>query len=273
MNTPQFTPKTEKRVAIIGTAESWRDTPFNDPTLECWTLNDAYCLGFPRIDRHFELHPLDKMVFRPKSVKVVSKDAIPPGHYMRPEGHIEWLKRQAATIPVYLQNEPPADWPVNARRFPLEQVQAAFGDYWASGPSYMVALAILEGVTELHVYGIHLATEQEYRDQRSNFEHLLGLARGRGITVVMADKSPVLRHPWRYAYEDKPQPAPNPYDAEWKAVQKEKAALVEALVAWPAGKDKTRALARLQRLRVIEMDIQQQLSKRAMGGTLAIQAA
>lgn len=262
-----------KRVAIVGTAESWRNTPWTDPTLEVWTLNDAYCLGFPRIDRYFELHPIDKMTFRKAGQKIVMGKDVKPGWFVRPEGHIEWLKRFAKTNPVYLQAEPDASWPVNAKRFPIEEVDKAFGTYWASGPAYMVAHAIMEGCTEIHVYGIHLATEQEYREQRPNFEHLLGIARGRGITVVMADKSPVMKHPWRYAYDEKPALAENPYTAEWKAVQKEKQQLVTALIDWPSGKDKTQARERLRRLQIAELDIQQQASKRAMGGTLAITVA
>jgi len=261
---------TERRIAIVGTAESWSKAPFADPSVEIWSLNDAYCLGLPRVDRWFELHPLDRMVFRAPGQKVVKASAIPPGSFLRPHGHVEWLKQMATTIPVYLQAAPDDTWPVNARRFPIETVEQTFGTYWASGPSYMVALAMLEGVREIQVWGIHLATEAEYREQRSNFEHLLGIARGRGIRVVMAETSPVLTHPWRYAYDPKPEPTPNPLADEWKAVQKEKAALMEALIAWPKGKDKSRALARWQRLRVIELDMQQQAAKRSMGGTLAI---
>lgn len=264
---------TKKRICIVGTAESWKNAPFDDPTIEIWNLNDGYCLNLPRIDRHFEIHPLDKMVFRSAGQKVVKASDIPPGHYMRPKGHIEWLKKMAQTIPVYLQDEPDASWPVNAKRFPVEQVDATFGTYWASGPAYMVALAILEGVSEIQVYGIHLATEQEYRDQRPNFEHLLGIARGRGITVVMADTSPVMKHGWRYAYEPKPQAPANPDLAEWKSVQKEIKTLTEALITWPAAKDRARPLARLRRLHVIALDIQQQQAKRSMGGTLAITLA
>jgi hypothetical protein len=262
-----------KRICILGTAESWKHAPFNDPTIEIWALNDAYCLNIPRADRWFEIHPLDKMYFRPKGRKLVMEKDIPPGWFVRPEGHIEWLKKFAQTNPVYLQAEPDASWPVNAKRFPIEQVEETFGGYWASGPAYMVALAILEGVTEIQVYGIHLATEQEYRLQRANFEHFLGIARGRGINVIMAPTSPVLTHPWRYAYDDKPAAQANPYAAEWKAVQKEKAALTRELINWPKGKDKTRALARLRRLDVIELDIQNEAAKRSMGGTLAITVA
>lgn len=266
--------KQPKRVCILGTAESWRKAPFADPSIEVWALNDSYCLGLPRVDRYFELHPLDKMVFRPVGRKVVMGKDIPDGWFVRPEGHIEWLKKLAKTHPVYLQAEPDASWPVNAQRFPIERMEAAFGEYWASGPSYMVALAIMEGFTEIQVYGIHLATAEEYRLQRANFEHLLGIARGRGITVIMADASPLMKHPWRYAYDEKPALPENPYDVEWKALQKEKKQLMAALIDWPKGKDNTQARERLRRVQVAELDIQQQLTRRANnGGTLAITVA
>ena len=275
-----------KRCCITGTAESWRQTPWNDPTLEIWSLNDAYSLGFPRASRWFELHPLDRMHFRDPRHRVVHEKDIPKGFYVRPQGHLEWLQKQARTIPVYLQNEPPAGWPANAQRFPIEQVTAAFGaNYWASGPSYMLALAILEGYTEIWITGIHLATAHEYREQRPQWEHLLGRVLGPHVTekaangfrfydgqvrIVLPESCPILHHPWRYAYDDRPQPKLDPMDVEWKAVQKEKAQLVTALVNWPKGKDKAPALARLRRLEIIELDIQQQAGKRQIGGTLAV---
>jgi hypothetical protein len=268
-----------KRCAIVGTAPSWTQTPWDDPSLEIWSLNDAYMSrdatgrGLPRADRWYELHPLDKMWFRPKHKRVIHEDEVTPGFYIRPEGHIEWLKEQAATIPVFLQQDPPEDWPVNAKRFPIEDVDAAFGQYWASGPSYMVAQAMLDGYGEIHVYGIHLSTQQEYIEQRSNFEHLLGIARGKGVTVVMAEQSPVLRHPWKYGYEPRPVPAPDPartaLKEELKAVSTRKHALVQALVTWPRFKSKAAAQDELRRLQVIEMDIQQQLARTRPGALVA----
>lgn len=257
-----------KRVAIVGTAPSWIKTPWDDPTLEIWSLNDAYCNGLRRIDRWFDLHPIDKMFFRKREQKIMRADEVPPGSYVRPEGHIDWLREMAKTIPVYLKDEPPAGWPVNAKRFPIEQMDAEFGTYWASGPSYMVALAMVEGYDEIHVYGIHLSTQQEYIEQRSNFEHLLGIARGRGIKVVMAEDSPVMKHGWRYGYEPRPERKPSEYEIELAQVAKEKNALISALVAWPVGKDKSKELARLQRLQIIELDCKQQLGKRQGYGTL-----
>lgn len=274
-----------KRVCITGTAPNYKQTPWTDPTLEIWSINDAYNLGFPRADRWFELHPFDKMTFRPKTQKFVHPKEIPAGHYIRPEGHVEWLKKQAETIPVYLQNTPPADWPANARRFPIEQVQQAFGeDYWASGPSYMLALAVLDGYTEIWITGINLATEAEYREQRPNWEFLLGRLLGPNVTqskkngfrvydghirIVLPDDCPILKHGWKYAYEPKPTPTPNPYREELRQARTDKAALVTALVNWPVGKDKAQALERLRRLEIVELDCQQMLAKaNASSGTL-----
>lgn len=273
-----------KKAAIVGTFSTWKQAPFNDPSLYIVSLNDAYSLGIPRADEWVEVHPLDKMWFRKKGQKVVDPRQIPEGHYVRPEGHLEWLQKQAQTIPVWLQNDPPNGWPVNAKRLPVEELDAKYGAYWASGPAYILMHLYERGFREFHIYGIHLATEHEYREQRPNFEHLLGrllgpavevtVNKGRrihkgssGVTVILPESCPILAHGWKYAYEPKPVKA-DPDAAEWVAVRAEKQALTKALVNWPKGKDKTKALARLQRLDVIEMDIQQMRAKRQTGGPL-----
>ena len=274
------------RAFIVGTAPSWKKTPWNDPTGRVVGLNDCYALGFPRIDEHYELHPLDKMWFRKKDqIRVYEKD-IPKGHYIRPEGHIEWLKQQAATIPVWLQKEPPADWPVNAARFPVEAVMAEFGsDYWASGPVYEIAHLYMRGCRDFEIYGIHLSTEHEYREQRGNFEFFLGRLLGvqytlstdkaRGIRIyegnvrlVLPVESPILQHGWKYAYEPKPLPAPNPYLDELQRTQKQKRTLEKALIRWPHGQDKAQALEEYDDLEVIELDCQMQLARTQSAGTL-----
>jgi len=275
-----------KRAAIVGTAQSWVLCPWDDPSMYIVGLNDAYALGFKRADEWWELHPLDKMTFRPRKQKMVFKDSIPPGHYVRPEGHIEWLKTQAATIPVWLQKEPEEGWPANAKRFPLEEMEAKYGTYWASGPAYELVSLYERGYREIHIYGIHLATDHERALQRHNFEFLIGKLlgvevreekigelryyHGKDCTIVLPVSSPILQHGWKYAYEPKPTAPSNPYEAEWNATQKEKGQLVKALVNWPAKKDKGPALERLKRLEVIEMDIQNMLQKRQLGGTLTV---
>lgn len=269
-----------KRCCIVGTAPSYRETPWNDPSLEIASLNDAYALGLPRADRWYENHPFDEMWFRPRTMKVVDASLVPPGAYIRPEGHIEWLKKQAETIPVYLQHEPPEGWPANAHRLPIEQIHATFGDdYWASGPSYILAHLYLQGYRDIWITGIHLATEAEYREQRPQFEalinRLLGIDitltkkdgfrfyQGKDLRVVLPQSSPIMQHGWKYAYEKRPQPKPNPYRDELASVAKEKNDLIRALVHWPEGKDRSHAVERLRRLEIIELDCKQMLQKAA----------
>ena len=276
------------RCAVVGTAESWVKTPWDDPSLYIVSLNDAYALGLPRFDEWWEVHPFDKMWFKPNDgSKVVRAEDVPPGAYIRPAGHLDWLREQAKAIPVWLQQEPPADWPPLAQRVPIEELERRFGTYWASGPAYMIAHLYARGFREFHIYGIHLSTEAEYREQRPQLEMLLGRLlgvdewqesrddakglrtyRGAGVTVVLPVESPILQHGWRYAYEPKPAPATNPYAVELKSVQARKVALMSALVRYPDGPTKTQALEELEDLEVAELDCRQMLGRRRQSGTL-----
>ena len=145
--------------------------PWGDRDLHIAALNDAYMLKFPRWDEWCEYHPFDLMHYHTPGVPV-TRDQVPNGHYVRPKGHLEWLKAQAQHVPVWLQSEPPSDWPANAQRLPIEELEKRyFGGaraYWASGPAYMLLHLHARGYREIHIYGIHLATEAEYRKQRPN---------------------------------------------------------------------------------------------------------
>lgn len=269
------------RVAIVGTAASWRQCPWNDPGLFVMSLNDAYTLGLPRADAWWDLHPFDHMYFRPLSQKVVHADDIPPGFYVRPEGHLDRLKDMARSIPVFLQHDPPAGWPAHAQRFPLEAYSAKYASlgmdangkviphpYWASGPAPMVAWAIEQGAEEIQVWGIHLATEHEYREQRPNFERLLGIAEGKGIRVLMAESSPVMKHGWQYAFESKPRP--HPAMERLQRLQQERATLTKRLAVTPRFRSKAGALDRLQRIVALEQDCQQALLHQHLAAPIVV---
>jgi hypothetical protein len=190
----------ERRIAICGTAPTRAAIPYDDPTLEIWALNDMWVLNLTRADRWFDLHPIDKMFFRPQTNKVFEGD-VPAGFFVRPHGHLEWLRKQ--TIPVYVQDAAALGSP-SAVTFPRERCVKEIFPTYCSSPAWMVALALLEGVTELHVYGIHLATEWEYINQRPNFESLLTLAAARGVKVVLPKGCPLMRASHQYAYEEDP---------------------------------------------------------------------
>jgi hypothetical protein len=204
--------KRRKKCAIVGTAGTWRETPWNDPDLDIWTLNDAYMLGFPRIDVHFEMHPLDKFVFRPKDKKFVTHGDIPPGHYLRPEGHLEWLEEASSKDTLIVtQDDPPPSWNM-AVKYPRAEMEQEFEDflwvdktwhrpYASSGPLWMMLLALHMGYEEIGIWGIHLATEREYVEQRPNFEGIIYYAIGKGVKIYLPKTTPICKGTHTYCYE------------------------------------------------------------------------
>lgn len=252
-----------RRAAIVGTAPTWSQTPWDDPGLYIVSLNDAYSLGVPRADAWYDNHPFSKMWFRPKNKTTFREGEIPEGAYVRPEGHLEWLKEKAKTIPVWLQ-DPPTDWPANAQRFPIEEVKRFLNArpdqeaYIASSPSEILAHLVLQGFTEIHIYGIHLATQHEYIKQRPNFEWLLGKVEGMGVRIVIPPECPLLKHTHIYGYEQEPQRPDAAAIKRAKQIQAQINQLGNQLVTWPRFKSKSKELAELTRLRAALRDAQMQ---------------
>jgi hypothetical protein len=220
-----------QRVAIVGTAQSWKLTPWNDPGLKILGLNDAYRLGWPRADEWYDIHPMSKFFYA--QGKHVFAHQIPPGHYARPDDHVAWMSQ--LSIPLWLHEDPPADWR-HARKFPKDAIEAAFGRYMTSTPAWMLAHAIQRGAKEIHIYGIHLATEHEYIEQRPNFEYLIGRVLGNGTMktsthqglrryetqdalVVLPEDAPILQSNFQYAYQTRPNAYLEPLKWEMHKLQ------------------------------------------------------
>jgi hypothetical protein len=243
----------ERRIAICGTAPTRAAIPYDDPTLEIWALNDMWVLNLTRADRWFDLHPINKMYFRPQTNKVFEGD-VPAGFFVRPHGHLEWLRKQ--TIPVYVQDAAALGSP-SARTFPKAEIEAKFGKHFASSPAWMIGLALLEGVTELHIYGIHLATEWEYVKQKPNMTFLLGLAAGLGVKVVLPKGCPLLAESHQYAFEEDPDTPKVALKRKLARLQDEAAFVAKQQKArpWWKGKDPNHR-SRLAFLQAQMMDCQ-----------------
>jgi hypothetical protein len=204
------------------------------------------------------------MWFRPQGQATFKPGEIPEDVYIRPHGHLEWLKEKAKTIPVFLNADPPADWPANARKFPVDDVRGILKArpdqdmYSASSPAPILAHLIVRGFTEIHIYGIHLATEKEYREQRPNFEWLMGKAEAMGVNIVLPPSCPLLKHSHVYAYEHAPKRPDAAALARLRKAQQEFQQLSSTLVRWPRWKSKASELARLTRLKAEIHDAQQQ---------------
>lgn len=181
-----------RKIAIVGTApSSYQRAPFADPEWEIWTCS-ALAMEAPRWDRHFELHEFEE-VARGWTASPETDMAL----------RMEYLKRLSAASEhqrVVLKEREPAI--PQSMAYPREEAREwAQGDYFASTISYMIAMAALEGVQEIGIWGVDMALrEEQYSGQRGSIEYLIGLCRGRGITVTVPPECDLLKLLEPYAY-------------------------------------------------------------------------
>lgn len=171
-----------RKVAIVGSADTSRHlAPCDDPSWEIWTLNDMGPL-LSRIDRLFEIH----------SRAILESEADQISH------EIEWLKAND-TVPVYMAE--PCDWVPMAVEFPTDVLVKEYGTYFTNTVSWMMALALYEGVDVIGLWGVDMAASSEYAAQRPSCEYFIGLARGRGVEVYIPPQSDLLQCAELYGLE------------------------------------------------------------------------
>jgi hypothetical protein len=181
------------KVAIIGMAPSKDEAPYGDPSWEFWGLNNLYqWLPGVKFNRWFEIHELS---INPITHKILRK------------GLSQWRgllineylgNLQSLNIPIYMQDK--CQVVSNAITYPLDNIIDEFGRYFTSTHSWMLALAISMKFKTIGIYGVD-KLEDEYKDSRSCFEYLLGMAKGRGIEVVIAKSCPLLKCDKLYGFE------------------------------------------------------------------------
>lgn len=193
-------PRTAEKVVIVGFApSSMHDASafFGDPNYEIWGLNQLYIV-FPEIQKHatrwFQIHHR------------ASYDA----NVRRDMSHHGWMQ-QVKDFPIYMQ-EQNQDVPMSVP-FPRDMIEEAFNSrYFTNSISWEIALAVLEGFKEIHVYGVDMAQSSEYSFERPSVEYWLGIAAGRGIKVVLPDATDLLKTMWVYPFEN-PSPFRQKIDA------------------------------------------------------------
>ena len=164
-----------EKVCLIGFAESSYEAPWLDRDFEFWglnNLNDYLDTDRRPFTRWFNLH-------RPE-------DMVKDWTSQWPK-HQAWL-RTLRTLPVYTPIVW-ADCPTSVA-YPKEQVERfPFGWYHASSIDWMIALAMLEGFTEIRLYGLNMTETSEPISARACIEFWLGMAVARGIKVVVPEVS------------------------------------------------------------------------------------
>lgn len=164
------------KIALIGSAPSWSQAPFNDPSWEIWACNAR---DYPRIDRYFQFHPDQDLEIYP--------------------GLIDWMK--ARKDPVYLRHAR-ADVPASIT-YPLDTLKAKYGSwFFTSSVAYMLALALeQEGLEEIGLWGITMQDSEEYRAQRPGCHFFLQLAKMRGIKLTVPPDCEMLTDGALYLYD------------------------------------------------------------------------
>jgi hypothetical protein len=171
------------KIALIGTAPSSRMlAPYNDPSWQIWACSPGNQGQLPRVDVWFELH----------------------GNLLWPENasygapYIEWLK--TLPIPVYMQDQ---RYVPNAVTFPMQEMVKEFGkDFFTSSFAWMMALAISKGANEIALYGIDMASRDEYILQRPGFYFFRHVAQQRGIKVSAPHESDIMQPPGLYGFSE-----------------------------------------------------------------------
>lgn len=163
-------------VALIGHSPSTRElAPWDDPSYEFWTMNDAQNFtGQRRIDRWFEIH-----------IEELWRDpARRQGRFLQ---HLTEFGG-----PVYMDRHY-EDIP-NSVAYPFEEYFAKYGrGVFGSSFGYLIAMAIEEGFTRIEMYGCDLSSEEEYKKQRESTAFWIGMVRGLGREFILPEATPLLR--------------------------------------------------------------------------------
>ena len=175
-----------KKLGLLGCTENVKDAPFYDPS---WTLaSHTAARSLPSVKRepdwYFDLHR--KECFTQERKPWNSK-------------YYTWLKN--LQTPIFMQE----NWPEIAMsvRYPLERVLQEYRAYFTNHCAYMVALAMMEGVTTIGLWGCQYGIESERHVQRGSLEYWLGRFEQNGGQVILpVRKNTLLSMPSKlYGYE------------------------------------------------------------------------
>ncbi len=177
-----------KTVALVGFASATLGFAHDSQADEFWSVNNAIDYNIPRIDRLFEIHPLEYLELKSK------------GENNGQNKHWDWLLKEHP-FPIYMQEVFP-QFPSSVQ-YPFEDVYALMGGikrgerkepkpYLTSSIGYMLPMAILEGFERIEIYGVEMASGTEYGYQKANTEFWIGMAAGQGIEIYIPEISALL---------------------------------------------------------------------------------
>ena len=152
------------KVILIGKGNGWENAPQDGNT---WGVHSV-CLRRP-VKMVFDMHKIGETEYL--------------------EGLTDqWKYEQGKIFEYVTENNIPLvtlkklDNIPNSIEFPLDKMHLK---YCECSIVYMIVYAILEGATEIDMYGVVLEVGDEYTVQRKSVEYWIGYARGKGIEVTI----------------------------------------------------------------------------------------
>ncbi len=186
--------KRTRKICIVGTAPQWMQAPFEDTSVEIWTIFGLACTG-KRINRLYEVHDRAIILDMAKKAAVLDK----------------YLEVANSLKENYIAKDAWPEVPAGAR-FDFAAKRKRYGDYFASSAAWLLADAIDEiletgdlATSEITIFGINMAAEEEYAHQKPSMTYLIGWARAKGIRVAFPSSSELLLLTHQYGLEQPPR--------------------------------------------------------------------
>jgi hypothetical protein len=184
--------------------------PWDDETWEKWLI--ARHVGDWPVDRVFEIH---KWATRPPDViealKQVAERPVPPRIFVRDASEVD-IDLACETYPLFHVFFAVKDLagPCKDIEYPTYAGAYTEGERGSipGSAGYMLAHAIQEwnqaerpSDWEIGIWGISMTVDSQWGPQRSQFEYLIGLARGSGLRVYVPPESDLLKGNYAYGYD------------------------------------------------------------------------
>jgi hypothetical protein len=193
----------EKRIAIVGCSDSKDTAPYGDKSWEIWSMNNTFNYT-KRQDMWFEVHPIILVGDQYKRRKLIGPGVFEWSDDFRGQPMKEYMLALAhLNCPVYMQQH----WDIIPKSlpYPIDDITHRFGRYFTNSVSYIIAMAIISGATEIGCFGIDMAAGSEYGPQRPSCEWMLGIAAGLGIRLNIPPQADLLKTSFLYGFEEREQ--------------------------------------------------------------------
>lgn len=205
-----------KKIAVMGSApSSVLLAPFDDPSWQIWGCSPGLYPVARRVSRWFEVHRWEpgKPWFTPEYIGWMAKLQCPvlmvnpvpelPNSQAYPIGVVLDYVYAKHLVPVFDGMEFAGDQSkyVYVGDQPYVWVDKRFDRTdFSSTIAWMLALAIIEGATEIGLWGVDMSATEEWMWQRSGCQSIIDVAKSLGIKITVPPESDLLRPPPLYGF-------------------------------------------------------------------------